>query len=72
MYGSQQIEEIIGLYFREFEFVNLLRCFAIAPSNSNVFYAADQTNMWKTTDGGATNGQGFTLVYRLLIIVLLI
>ena len=32
-----------------------LRSLAIAPSNSNILYAADQTNMWKTTDGGATN-----------------
>lgn len=32
-----------------------LRSLAIAPSNTNVLYAADQTNMWKTMDGGATN-----------------
>ena len=38
-----------------------LRSLAIAPSNSNVLYAADQTNMWKTTDGGATNWSSITL-----------
>ena len=38
-----------------------LRSLAIAPSNSNVLYAADQTNMWKTTDGGATNWGVITL-----------
>jgi len=38
-----------------------LRSIAIAPSNSNVLYAADQTNMWKTTDGGATNWSSVTL-----------
>ncbi len=32
-----------------------LRSLAIAPSNSSVLYTADQTNMWKTTDGGATD-----------------
>ena len=32
-----------------------LRSLAIAPSNSSILYAADQTNMWKTTDGGITN-----------------
>ena len=32
----------------------LLRSLAIAPSNSLVLYTADQVNMWKTTDGGAT------------------
>lgn len=31
-----------------------LRSLAIAPSNSNYLYAADQTNMWKTTAGGGT------------------
>ncbi len=31
---------------------NLLRSLAIAPSNGNVLYAADQTHMWKTTNGG--------------------
>jgi photosystem II stability/assembly factor-like uncharacterized protein len=31
-----------------------LRSLAIAPSNSLVLYTADQTNMWKTTDGGTT------------------
>jgi photosystem II stability/assembly factor-like uncharacterized protein len=38
-----------------------LRSLAIAPSNTNVLYAADQTNMWKTTDGGATNWASVTL-----------
>ena len=38
-----------------------LRSLAIAPSNSNVLYTADQTNMWKTTDGGATNWSTVTL-----------
>ncbi|VAX24563.1 Glycosyl hydrolase, BNR repeat precursor [hydrothermal vent metagenome] len=38
-----------------------LRSLAIAPSNSNVLYAADQTNMWKTTDGGASNWTSITL-----------
>lgn len=38
-----------------------LRSLAIAPSNSNVLYTADQTNMWKTTDGGATNWTTVTL-----------
>jgi photosystem II stability/assembly factor-like uncharacterized protein len=31
-----------------------LRSLAVAPSNSNVLYAADLTNLWKTTDGGVT------------------
>ena len=35
--------------------VDLLRSVAIAPSNSNILYAADPANMWKTTDGGATD-----------------
>ncbi len=38
-----------------------IRSLAIAPSNSNVLYAADQTHMWKTTDGGATNWSTLTL-----------
>ena len=38
-----------------------LRSLAVAPSNSNVLYAADQTHMWKTTDGGATNWSTVTL-----------
>jgi photosystem II stability/assembly factor-like uncharacterized protein len=38
-----------------------LRSLAIAPSNSNILYAADQTSMWKTTDGGATNWSTITL-----------
>ncbi len=38
-----------------------LRSLAIAPSNTNVLYAADQSNMWKTTDGGATNWSTITL-----------
>ena len=38
-----------------------LRSIAIAPSNSNVLYAADLTSMWKTTDGGATNWSTITL-----------
>jgi photosystem II stability/assembly factor-like uncharacterized protein len=38
-----------------------LRSLAIAPSNTNVLYAAAQTNMWKTTDGGATNWSAITL-----------
>ena len=33
---------------------NKLRSLAIAPSNSNVLYAADQTHMWKTTTGSGT------------------
>lgn len=40
---------------------NLLRSLAIAPSDGNVIYTADQTNMWKTTDGGATNWTPITL-----------
>jgi hypothetical protein len=40
---------------------NLLRSLAIAPSNSSVLYTADQTAMWKTTDGGATNWSAITL-----------
>lgn len=40
---------------------NLLRTLAIAPSNSNVLYTADQTAMWKTTNGGATNWTSVTL-----------
>ncbi len=40
---------------------NKLRSLAIAPSNSNVLYTADQTAMWKTTDGGATNWTSVTL-----------
>ncbi|MBI2419956.1 MAG: T9SS type A sorting domain-containing protein, partial [Ignavibacteriales bacterium] len=38
-----------------------LRSVAIAPSNTDVLYAADQLNMWKTTDGGATNWTAVTL-----------
>ena len=38
-----------------------LRSIEIAPSNSNVLYAADRSNMWKTTDGGATNWTSVTL-----------
>jgi hypothetical protein len=38
-----------------------LRSLAIAPSNSNVLYAADMTEMWKTVDGGATNWTQVTL-----------
>ncbi len=38
-----------------------LRSLAIAPSNSNVLYTADQANMWKTTDMGATNWTAVTL-----------
>ena len=38
-----------------------LRSLAIAPSNTNVLYAADLTQMWKTTDGGATNWSAITL-----------
>jgi hypothetical protein len=40
---------------------NKLRSLAIAPSNSNILYTADQTAMWKTTDGGATNWTAVTL-----------
>lgn len=39
----------------------LLRSLAIAPSNGDILYAADQSNMWKTTDGGATNWTALTL-----------
>ncbi|MFH1194376.1 MAG: hypothetical protein V1720_01610 [bacterium] len=38
-----------------------LRSLAIAPSNSAVLYAADKTNMWKTTDGGASDWTDITL-----------
>lgn len=38
-----------------------LRSIAIAPSNSSVLYAADQTHLWKTTVGGATNWSTITL-----------
>lgn len=38
-----------------------LRSLAIAQSNSNVLYAADMSNMWKTTDGGATDWTPVTL-----------
>lgn len=38
-----------------------LRSLAIAPSNSNVMYAADMSDMWKTNDGGATNWTQITL-----------
>ena len=38
-----------------------LRSLAIAPSNTNVLYTADLTNMWKTTNGGATNWSSVTL-----------
>ena len=37
-----------------------LRSLDIAPSNSNVLYAADRTQMWKTIDGGATNWTDLT------------
>ncbi|MCB9250221.1 MAG: hypothetical protein H6613_17560 [Ignavibacteriales bacterium] len=46
---------------QELSDVQILRSLAIAPSNSNVLYAADQTHMWKTTDGGATNWTAVTL-----------
>lgn len=32
-----------------------IRSLVIAPSNTQVLYAADLTNLWKTTDGGATD-----------------
>lgn len=38
-----------------------LRSLVIAPSNSNVLYAADKSNMWKTFDGGETNWSSITL-----------
>jgi photosystem II stability/assembly factor-like uncharacterized protein len=38
-----------------------LRSLAIAPSNTSILYTADLTNMWKTTDGGATNWSTVTL-----------
>lgn len=38
-----------------------LRSIAVAPTNTNVIYAADLTNLWKTTDGGATNWTPVTL-----------
>lgn len=38
-----------------------LRSLAIAPSNTNFLYTADRTNMWKTTDGGATNWTSVSL-----------
>ena len=38
-----------------------LRSLAIAPSNPNVLYAADMSNMWKTNDGGATAWTQITL-----------
>jgi photosystem II stability/assembly factor-like uncharacterized protein len=38
-----------------------LRSLAISPVNTNVLYAADQTNMWRTVDGGATNWSTVTL-----------
>ncbi len=41
--------------------VDKLRSLAIAPSNASVLYTADRTNMWKTTDGGATNWSTITL-----------
>jgi photosystem II stability/assembly factor-like uncharacterized protein len=38
-----------------------LRSLAIAPSNTNVLYTADRTNMWKTIDGGVTDWSSITL-----------
>jgi photosystem II stability/assembly factor-like uncharacterized protein len=38
-----------------------LRSLAIAPSSPNVLYAADLSNMWKTSDGGVTNWTSITL-----------
>jgi photosystem II stability/assembly factor-like uncharacterized protein len=38
-----------------------LRSLAIAPTNNNVIYTADHTNMWKTTDGGATDWSTISL-----------
>ncbi len=38
-----------------------LRSLAIAPSNSSDLYTADQSNMWKTTDGGTSNWSSITL-----------
>lgn len=40
---------------------NKLRSLAIAPSNSSILYTADQTHMWKTTNGGGTNWSSVTL-----------
>ena len=34
---------------------NKIRSLAIAPSDTNVLYASDPANMYKTTNGGATN-----------------
>lgn len=38
-----------------------LRSLVIAASNSNIVYTADRSNMWKATDGGATNWTSITL-----------
>lgn len=38
-----------------------LRSLAIAPSNVNVIYCADRKNIWKTTNGGATDWTSVTL-----------
>ncbi len=37
-----------------------LRSLAIAPSNTNVLYTADPTNMWKTTNGGTSDWTDIT------------
>jgi photosystem II stability/assembly factor-like uncharacterized protein len=42
--------------------VYLLQSLAIAPSNSNVLYAANRTKLWKTTNGGATAWSPVTLI----------
>ena len=51
-----------------------LRSLAIAPSNSDILYTADQTNMWKTTDGGTTNWTSITLPsqYQTTLLILLL
>ena len=40
---------------------NKLRSLAVAPSDTNVLYAADLTHLWKTTNGGTTNWSAVTL-----------
>ncbi len=54
-FGNLQTEVIHGTRFSSAKSATKLRSLAIAPSNSNIIYTADQTNMWKTIDGGATD-----------------
>ncbi|MEZ4822812.1 MAG: hypothetical protein R2942_10475 [Ignavibacteria bacterium] len=64
-YGRQQTEELTGQAPLGFGAgTEKLKSLAIAESNTNVIYAADEFDMWKTTDGGATNWTPVTLPFN--------